>query len=92
MSTLCTACSAPICFIATPAGKKLPVDAEEICVVVGAGPLKVVLDDGTVVSARETLPEDTFTPGVNVIAAWTPHWASCSDPDRYCRRKRATAS
>lgn len=89
----CRACKAPIRFVETPAGKKLPVDAQEVHVVLTkGGPLNVVLDDGSVARARATVEGDADHAGTNVTAAWTPHWSTCPHAERFRREKRATAS
>ncbi len=67
----CAACGAAITFVKTINGQNMPVDAKKI---------KVFFE--------------MSTPGVGIpfdhygqIEAYMPHWATCSDPDRFRRKK-----
>lgn len=91
----CNGCSASIDFVPLPTGRKMPVDSARKAIVVEPrkGPLKVVLDDGQVVSARlATLAEVELAsaPGSLVRFARTSHFASCPAADRF-RAKGRTA-
>jgi hypothetical protein len=79
-------CGAAIEFVRTTTGKRMPVNAHPINVVLEKGPLRVVLEDGRVVSAREPKPGELE----GVIAARTSHFATCSLASRF-RAKGRTA-
>jgi hypothetical protein len=84
----CNGCGVPIAFVATPAGKKMPVDATYATIVVDpTSTLKFVLDDGSVVSAR--LANDVMVPTATTSGR-LPHWSSCRAADRF-RAKGRTA-
>jgi hypothetical protein len=80
-------CGQEIMFLKTPAGSSMPVDVPPARVVLDSqGPLNVVLRNGATSRARLPREDD-----VEVTDGFTSHFATCEDPDRYRRRKRATA-
>lgn len=87
----CQGCGKAIQFVVTPGGKKMPVNVEPIAVVVTkGGPLRVVLDDGSVVAARACVEGDAEHPGTNVVEARTSHFSDCPRAERF-RAKGRTA-
>ena len=91
----CNGCDAPIDFVPTPIGTKMPVDSERKAIVVTprSGPLKFVLDNGNVVSARLATEAESAAasqPGSIVKLARAPHWAACPARERF-RAKGRTA-
>lgn len=88
MSTTC-ACGASIDFVTTPAGKKMPVNVEQLRVIVEkGGPVRAVLADGRVVACRLANLEGDEK--LEVVVGRTSHFASCSVADRF-RAKGRTA-
>lgn len=84
----CRGCGAPIVFITTPAGKITPADAEPINVTLDdAGELKVLLEDGRVVSARRHGPTDLYEP----TQARLSHFASCPQAANFRRSSQGGA-
>ncbi len=78
----CKSCGAPIVWVKTPAGKWLPCDEGLLAYKQDdeAGGDTVVTDDGEVIRCH--LHFDGFATGM----ARMPHWATCSEPDRFRRR------
>lgn len=86
MSMPCRGCGQPIEFVKTANGKRI---AKPLCVVVTpGGPLKVVLADGRVVSAREAVEGDGAIGTTDTVEARTSHFANCSKADSF-RKGRA---
>jgi hypothetical protein len=83
----CRACDAPIEFVTTESGNKMPVDAVRVLVVEEPGAkLRMVLDDGRVVAAR--LVRD----GEAGVSARASHFSTCPEADKFRRKRRASAS
>lgn len=83
----CTTCNAPIAFIRTPLGKRMPVNLGRKTITrvepaPGAKRATIVTDDGETVAGFE-LPTDRAYSTKGVVSGFTPHWATCDDPDRH---------
>jgi hypothetical protein len=86
----CNGCGEAIDWVVTAGGKKMPVSAERLAVVVAAGePLRVVLNDGRVVAARRATDVD-LAAGLTIHDARTSHFATRSRAERF-RAKGRTA-
>lgn len=79
----CKSCGAPIVWIDTLAGKKMPCDAEQVIYWERKGAAgKIVTPNGEVLSADLTGEPDKAT-GVGYV----PHWATCPAADAHRRAK-----
>jgi hypothetical protein len=92
----CTACHAPILWTVTEAGRRLPVDAEELERGITSA---LDVDDGNVIPTGDTAGPDSTVPVVYVTGhlieaaqlfpparRWRPHFATCPEADRFRRR------
>jgi hypothetical protein len=84
----CKACGEPIEFIATPKGRRMPVDPDVETFVLeatGAGdgePLSIVLDNGQVIRGRRARPGCT---GTTTVRGYVPHWDTCPQAEKFRR-------
>lgn len=84
MASTCKACGKPLVWIQTPKGKWIPCDE-------GLVPYKqdsdgtdvVVSQDGEAIRCRLKFE------GLPTGMARVPHWATCTSPDRFRKRKEA---
>lgn len=82
----CKACKAEIEFLKMPNGKKMPVDAQPVpywCPAIGSVTTVVLEVPGhgrMVVGGKDGYPP--------IFKVYAPHWATCSDPDRFRKGKK----
>ena len=83
-STFCKSCGKEIVWIKTIAGKAMPCDAEPryYCQHMG-DKSKIVTPNGEVLSC-EILENPEQATGIG----YTPHWGTCSAPNRFRRGER----
>lgn len=84
-TTRCKACGNPIMFVRTPRGHHLPVDPEPV-LVVRRGPGTAVIVNGQGEVIRGYMVDAPPDPAEGRHAGRVPHWATCSDPDRFRRK------
>jgi hypothetical protein len=85
----CRSCGAPIRFIEVPtSGKKMPVDADRLTefLLDEAGLPRVILVTERGLT-REGRRASLTTPGAEPVEGYTPHWATCTEPSRWRRRR-----
>lgn len=83
----CKGCGAAIAWTETATGKKMPLNPARIRVVPSSqtdAPLKVVLDNGTVISARAASADEVE----GVVSARTSHFATCPQARAFRERGR----
>ena len=90
--TRCGKCGAPIRYIRMKrSGKWMPVDAKPVevipCIGLDKGGYTYVTLDGEAIRARKKREESLFYDGVDSIAAYVSHFATCPEADK-CRRKK----
>ena len=86
-TTTCKACGASIVWIRTLAGKTMPCDAVPIpykATKCGDSKAEKLVDDRGIIISGERVN----TPDEATGAAYMPHWATCSAPDRFRRAKK----
>lgn len=80
----CRACGAPIAFVKTPKGRFVPVDLEPVLVVRrGSGQDTVITDKGEII--RGFRVDEQPDPEYGAHQGRIPHWAMCTEPDRFRR-------
>ena len=89
--TTCRACGAAIRFFKTPNGKSTPVNAEPVevtpCIGLDKGGHVFVTLEGEAIRARKKREEDLFYDGVDTIAAYESHFATCPEAEHFRRKK-----
>ena len=79
---ICKGCGAEIFFIRTKLGKLMPVDEKPVPYYKG-NDVKIITEDGNVISGSLDGPEDKFE-GFGYIS----HFAACPKADKFRRKKR----
>lgn len=87
MSDRCQSCKAPIVWVVTATGHRIPLDPPVVEIVVGRGPASVTDDAG--VTHRGT-PTETAQPEMfaEVVRGRISHYATCPDADAWRGRSR----
>lgn len=82
MPTRCEACNAPILFITTKAGKKIPVDNDPMVNIRA----NLEPNQKVVVVVRDSDIGHVLQVGdADIARVYKPHWATCTDPNRFRR-------
>ena len=81
----CRACGAEIGFIKTKAFRTVPVDAEPVWIKPGDG-FGYILPDGSTIQGQLAGDADDDPDG-NLIEAYISHFATCTEPDAFRKRK-----
>jgi hypothetical protein len=81
----CKTCKAPIHFVTSTNGRRIPCDPGVVVVVPGSGPDVVVAQDGRVV--RGTLDTSEARPE-GAVVGYVSHFATC--PDAKAHRRKAS--
>ena len=91
-ATSCKSCHREIRFITTENGKEMPVDGEALNLHYAPDDIErpkitAILPNGKVITKFVT-PEE----GESTQLAWSPHWATCTQPDAHRTKIGETAS
>ena len=82
----CKACGREIIWIMSPSGKAIPCDVPAVTYrKVDKAKDKVVTLNGEVVSC--TFPFQNDVEYAPEAFGYVPHWATCTDPERFRRKK-----
>ena len=90
--THCGKCGAPIRYIRMKrSGKWMPVNAEPVevtpCIGLDKGGHVFVTLEGEAIRARKKREKDLFYDGVDTIAAYESHFATCPEAEHFRRKK-----
>ena len=86
--THCGKCGAPIRYIRMKrSGKWMPVMEVIPCIGLDKGGHTFVTLEGEAIRARKKREENQFYDGVDTIAAYESHFATCTAADEYRRKK-----
>ena len=90
--THCGKCGAPIRYIRMKrSGKWMPVNAKPVevtpCIGMDKGGHTYVTLEGEAIRARKNRGENLFYDGVDSIAAYESHFATCPEADSFRKRK-----
>lgn len=91
--THCGKCGAPIRYIRMKrSGKWMPVDAMPVevipCIGLDKGGHTFVTLEGEAIRARKKREENLFYDGVDIIAAYESHFATCPEADTFRKVKK----
>lgn len=91
--TKCEGCGAPIRFIRMKrSGRKIPVNAQPVevtpCIGLDKGGHTYVTLAGETIRARKKKEENLFYDGVDSIAAYESHFATCPAADEFRKKKK----
>ena len=90
--THCGKCGAPIRYIRMKrSGKWMPVNAEPVevtpCIGLDRGGHVFITLEGETIRARKKKEDSLFYDGVDSVAAYESHFATCPAADEYRRKK-----
>lgn len=91
-TTHCRKCGAPIRYIRMKrSGKWMPVDAKPVEIIPSIGLDKgghnYITLEGEIIRARKKKEENLFYDGVDPVAAYESHFATCPEADK-CRKRK----
>lgn len=87
-TNICRGCGAPVIWVRTSAGKKMPIDAEPVWVKMETGGDTFIRADGSFVFGRKV--GDAYEdddPDSNLIEAHESHFATCPQAGQFRNRQ-----
>lgn len=82
----CKTCGAPIVWIKTFAGKKMPVNEDPVLVLMSHGTEKFIRTDGVMITGCRVGDGYDDYPDDNVVEAYESHFATCPQANEHRRR------
>lgn len=87
MTGVCRGCGKPVIWIRTKQGRKMPVDAEPVDILLGGGTDTFMRADGSVVTGRRIGDAWDDDPDANVVQVFESHFATCPVGGQFRKRK-----